>query len=303
MVALRRGASGLAGILLVDKPVGPTSHDVVSRVRHAFGEKRVGHAGTLDPMASGLLVVLVGPYTRLEPYLSAADKRYEARIVFGSATDTDDAQGTVTETAAIPAGLNDPASARQVLDRFVGTSDQLPPVYSAIKVGGRIAHRAARAGDPLAVAPRRITVHRADLLAVGQDPLAWEVDFAVSKGTYVRALARDIGRSVGSVAHLAALRRTASGPLHVDEALPLHLLCEGPVVFSEVATDPFVALGLPVVDADESSVAHGRSFTNTGADGERVAVRVDGRLAGVYHRTGGRLMPDVVLPIDRIEAS
>lgn len=298
----RRGATSLTGILLVDKPTGMTSHDVVAAVRRATGEGRVGHAGTLDPMATGLLVVLVGPYTRLEPYLSAAEKSYVARIAFGAETDTDDAEGTVTRSADVPAGIFDPARARQLLTDSLGPSLQNPPSYSAIKVGGRIAHRAARAGEELKLEARPIEVFDAELMAVDPDAHTWEVRYRVSKGTYVRALARDLGRTAGTAAHLSGLRRTSSGALDLADAHSLDGIvaagCDGRI--SALFTDPIAALGLPVIDLAPELLEHGRSPEITGDPrppaGSLVAVRCEGALAGIYRAAADRLAPAVVLP-------
>ncbi len=211
MSAARRGATGLSGILLVDKPEGMTSHDVVAIVRRATGEGRVGHAGTLDPAATGLLVVLVGPATRLEPYLSSATKSYEATIAFGAATDTDDADGAVIATSPVPTEVGDPVYARALLARLLGDSEQMPPTYSAIKTAGEVAHRVARAGGEVVVRPRAIRVDEARLLDVDPETESWRVAFTVSKGTYIRALARDVGLAADTHAHLSGLTRTNSG--------------------------------------------------------------------------------------------
>jgi tRNA pseudouridine55 synthase len=290
------------GILPIDKPAGMTSHDVVAAVRRATGEGRVGHAGTLDPMATGLLVVLVGAYARLAPYLTCAVKSYVATITFGSETDTDDAEGSTIRTAAAPDGIFDPAYAAGVLTRFLGRSSQAPPAYSAIKVDGKTAHRAARAGTPLELEPREIDVVAASLLSA--DPVArtWQVTFEVSKGTYVRALARDIGRACGSAAHLSALRRTSSGALLLTDA---HSLADVVSAGAEghlhaLFLDPVTALGLPVVESRDSAVLTGGAIDAPpdldAAEGEHVTVTQGGRLAAIYRLTGGRLLPAAVLP-------
>jgi tRNA pseudouridine55 synthase len=299
----RRGApTGLAGILPVDKPAGLTSHDVVAAVRRITGERRVGHAGTLDPMATGLLVVLIGPYTRLEPYLSAAEKGYEARIAFGTATDTDDAEGAVTATEPVPDGILDAERAQALLDTLHGDSMQMPPAFSAIKVAGRVAHRAARAGEPVALSPRPVTVYESRLIAVDPAARTWNVAFTVSKGTYVRALARDLGRAAGTVAHLTALRRTASGPLRVERA---HSLDEvevagGRGTLPDLFTDPIQALGLPTVEATLAGVADGKRLPRALASdlpaGTPIAVTCKGRLIAVYRAADEALAAAVVLP-------
>lgn len=298
---MKRGATSLAGILLVDKPAGMTSHDVVAIVRRETGEGRVGHAGTLDPMATGLLVVLIGPFTRLEPFLSAARKSYDARIVFGSETDTDDAGGAMVRTADVPETIRDPAYARTMLAAALGPALQSPPAYSAIKVAGRVAHKAARAGEALELAPRPVEVFAAALTAVDPAMPSWDVAYTVSKGTYVRALARDLGRACGTAAHLGALRRTASGPLLLADACSLGDVAaaaeEGAI--DRLFADPLVALGLPLHEADRESLANGRSLavgaSNQEDDGALRAVTVDGALAGVYRACGERLVPVVVL--------
>ncbi len=301
MSARRRGATGLAGVLLVDKPAGLTSHDVVSRIRRITGEGRVGHAGTLDPMATGLLVVLIGPATRLEPYLSSASKSYLATIRFGAATDTDDAEGAVTEELPVDARTFDPAAARELLSTLLGESDQMPPAYSAIKVGGTVAHRAARAGTPLDLKPRPITVYEAELTGVDAGTSTWDVSFRVSKGTYIRSIARDIGVRAATVAHLAALRRTSSGPLEVADAFSLEQIeAAGAEGFAELLIDPVRALGLPVVSTSPAAVTDGRPIAegvDAAADGELVAMTAeDGSLCALYRRSGERLVAEVVFP-------
>jgi tRNA pseudouridine55 synthase len=305
MSSRRRGATDLAGILLLDKPAGPTSHDVVAAVRGATGEGRVGHAGTLDPMATGLLVVLVGPFTRLEPYLSAATKSYTATIAFGAATDTDDAEGAVIAMAEVPLAVLDAHHARAALDGLLGDGVQTPPAYSAIKVAGRTAHKAARAGEALQLAPRAFTVTRADLLAVRADPASWDVALEVSKGTYVRAIARDLGEAEGTRAHLSALRRTASGALDVRDAHTLEEItaaaqCGGASAVAELFADPLVALALPTVEGERASVASGRPLPRSlapadASEGSHVAATVGGMLAAVYRVTADSLAPEAVM--------
>lgn len=297
----RRGATGLAGVLPIDKPAGMTSHDVVAAIRRSCGEGRVGHAGTLDPMATGLLIVLVGPYTRLEPYLSGGWKTYEARIAFGSATDTDDAEGDITDVAAVPAGIFESHAAQSVLDRFLGPSMQLPPAYSAIKVGGRVAHRAARAGEALAIPARPIEVDAAELTRADAPARTWDVRFRVSKGTYVRALARDIGIACGTFAHLSALRRTAAGLLSLDDAVDLETATMAGVtgMLESLFTPVLGALGLPLFEATAEALRDGRRIP-VGAcpaypEGATVAVTREGRLHGVYRASGGELAPAAIV--------
>lgn len=303
-MSTRRGATGLSGVLAVDKPGGMTSHDVVAVVRRATGERRVGHAGTLDPLATGLMTVLVGPATRLEPYLTGHDKTYVATIAFGQSTDTDDADGSVTSSMPVPPLVTDPDAARRLLATFLGAQEQLPPAYSAIKQGGRIAHRAARAGEPLVLAPRPIVVHEVALVAIRPGAPAWDVRFTVTRGTYIRSLARDIGTRAGTAAHITALRRTAAGGLDVGDALPLSAF-DAPVSSDEMANrfvDPLSALGLPgLFDVDAPAVAAGRAVPlpqqATLQPGELIALCTDDSLLAIYRRDGDSLVPTVVLAV------
>ncbi|MCL2324222.1 MAG: tRNA pseudouridine(55) synthase TruB [Actinomycetia bacterium] len=214
----RRGATALSGVLLVDKPAQISSHEVISRLRRLSGEGRIGHAGTLDPAATGLLVVLFGPATSLSQTLSAEVKRYEAQISFGVQTTTDDGEGEEQESAPVPPELFDPARAQEILDRFTGVQEQTPPSFSALKIAGVRSYSAARKGATLELAPRTIEVRKARLLSCDPKNYSWTVDFLVSKGTYIRALARDIGISAGTRAHLGGLRRTESGRLRLSDA-------------------------------------------------------------------------------------
>jgi tRNA pseudouridine55 synthase len=297
----RRGATDLAGVLPLDKPSGMTSHDVVAAIRKATGEGRVGHAGTLDPMATGLLVVLIGPYTRLEPFLSGTWKSYEARIAFGTSTDTDDTEGEIVDVAAVPSDVFETHHAQNVLDTFLGPSCQTPPAYSAIKVGGRIAHRAARAGEALELKPRPVEIDTAELLRADADARTWDVRFRVSKGTYVRSLARDIGRACGTVATLSALRRTAAGLLTLDDASDLETATMAGVtgILDTLFVSAVAALGLPVVEASTGLLRDGRALPAdlcpSYPDGALTSVMTDGRLHGVYRRSGDLYLPVAVV--------
>jgi tRNA pseudouridine55 synthase len=211
------------GLLVIDKPAGPTSHDVVASMRRVLGERRIGHTGTLDPAASGVLPLVLGRATRLARFLSAGDKRYEAVVRFGVATDTYDGEGTPIGTAR--AGV---APAREVvesaLDAFRGTFVQQPPSYSAKKIAGRRSYDMARAGyafdeAPALPAPVTVTVHHLEITRIDEDDVTLDVE--CSAGFYVRSLAHDLGRLAGVGAHLAALRRTLSAGLTLDDSLPL----------------------------------------------------------------------------------
>ena len=207
-------------MLVCDKPAGMTSHDVVARVRRLAGQRRVGHGGTLDPPATGVLVLALGRATRLLPFLPTEPKRYLATIAFGAETDTLDAAGAVTATA--DAAAVDEPSLRAALARFVGPQQQVPPMVSAIKVAGERLYAKARRGEQVERAPRPIVVHALELLELqrGERPLA-TVAVTCSGGTYVRSLAADLGRALGTLAHLASLRRTAVGRFTEADAHPL----------------------------------------------------------------------------------
>lgn len=213
--------SVVSGVLVVDKPVSLTSHDVVQTIRRGTGIRRAGHTGTLDPRASGVLVVLIGPAVRLSEYVSASDKRYQATIHLGSSTDTYDADGRVTNSA--PVTVTEPQF-EEVLGQFVGEIEQVPPPYSAIKVQGRKAYDMAREGEEVILEPRKINVYSLELLEWA--PPEAVIDVFCSSGTYVRSLANDLGNALGCGAHLVGLRRTKSGRFTLRDAVPLRRLQE-----------------------------------------------------------------------------
>lgn len=212
----------VSGVLVIDKPVGMTSHDVVQVVRRGTNIRRAGHTGTLDPRASGVLVVLIGPAVRLSEFVSASDKRYQATIRFGSTTDTFDSEGRITHTAPVPT-LSEEEMDR-VLQTFVGEIEQVPPPYSAIKVEGRKAYDLAREGEEVSLAPRKINVYSLELLEWSSPEAV--IDVFCSSGTYVRSLANDLGAKLGCGAHLVGLRRTKSGRFTLRDAVPLRRLQE-----------------------------------------------------------------------------
>jgi tRNA pseudouridine55 synthase len=203
-------------VALVAKPAGPTSHDVVDRVRRALGTGRVGHLGTLDPFAAGLLVVVVGRATRLAPYAAAWDKAYDGVIRLGRTTTTDDATGATLATSDAWQSL-DRARLEAAAARFQGAYEQRPPIFSAVKVAGERAYRRARRGEPVALAPRRVEVMALELVGVELPDVGFRA--RVSGGTYLRSLARDLGEALGCGAHLVTLTRTAVGPLRLAEAV------------------------------------------------------------------------------------
>jgi tRNA pseudouridine55 synthase len=294
-------AAAPAGICVVDKPAGWTSHDVVARCRRLLGTRKVGHSGTLDPMATGVLVLGVGPATRLLTFLSGVDKDYEATIRFGVETDSLDADGEVVATHDTPVRADAVLAAAADL---LGESDQVPPMVSAVKIDGVRLHERARAGEEVERPSRRMRVDRFDPTPT-DDPLVWRAAVSCSSGTYVRVLAADLGHAIGSGAHLTALRRTRVGPFTLDEAVPLDDVDPARLLAPSV-----LARLLPTVEVDESTavdVGHGKvlerarllSAAGAGADagdGPWVVLGPSGDLLAVYqpHR-GDRVKPAMVL--------
>jgi tRNA pseudouridine55 synthase len=213
--------NAISGVLVVDKPVGLTSHDVVQVIRKGTNIRRAGHTGTLDPRASGVLVILIGPAVRLSEYVSASDKRYQAILRLGASTDTYDAEGTVVSTA--PVTITE-QQFEEALKTFIGEIEQVPPPYSAVKVKGRKAYEMAREGEEIDLAPRKIQVYTLELLEWA--PPEAVIDVYCSSGTYVRSLAHDLGEKLGCGAHLVGLRRTKSGRFTLRDAVPLRKLRE-----------------------------------------------------------------------------
>jgi len=217
--------NSISGILVVDKPVGMTSHDVVDIVRRGTGIRRAGHTGTLDPRASGVLVILVGPAVRLSEFVSASDKRYQAILRLGGSTDTYDAEGSfMREPGPAPLEVSE-AQFDGVLKNYIGEIEQTPPPYSAVKVHGRKAYEMARQGEEVELAPRKINVYHLEVLEWAPPEVV--IDVHCSSGTYVRSLANDVGTSLGTGAYLVGLRRTKSGRFSLRDAVPLRKLQEG----------------------------------------------------------------------------
>jgi len=246
------------GVLLVDKPEGPTSHDLVAVARRCLGEKRIGHAGTLDPLATGLLVLMIGRATRLASVLSGVDKTYRGVVRLGYGTDTYDRAG---EPDGPPREVHtDRASIEALLDRFRGTVPQTPPVYSAKKVQGTPMYRLARRHRPVTPVPIMVTFRRLEIL--GFEGTDLEIEAAVSAGTYLRSFAHDLGRLLGCGAHLHSLRRIAAGPFRVDGALTLGELERlGREAAGRVVAMDEVPLGMPTLRltaAGAHAVRHGR---------------------------------------------
>ena len=284
------------GVLVVDKPAGMTSHDVVDEVRKRFKTKKVGHAGTLDPDATGVLLVGVGKATRFLAYAQDSPKRYLATARFGTSTTTQDASGEVVDTK--PCSFTE-AELRAALGTFTGSIEQIPPMVSAVKIGGERLHAKARRGETVDRPARSVTVYELGLVGFRPgDAAEADLDVLCSSGTYVRTLIHDIGQALGSGAHMSTLRRTETGGFLIEEAVPLN----------EVSTDDLQDLSevvrvLPSVELDAAhaqDVTHGRKLPATaapevGEDG-LVAVLSEGRLMAVYRRNGDILSADRVVP-------
>jgi len=287
------------GLLLVDKSVGSTSSDVVRAVRRAARQRKVGHAGTLDPLASGLLVVCLGEGTKLVPFLMEEPKGYRALVRLGAQTTTDDAEGEVVESAPVP--RLDEENVAAALGRFVGKTEQVPPIYSALKVGGEPLYRKARRGDRVEPRPRTVEVY--EIVPARLTPEEIEIDLLCAKGFYVRALARDLGRELGTRGHLAALRRTRCSGFAVEEAAPLGeieiLAKEGRLGERAVPLGEALA-GMPAERLDAGDAARVRNGAPVPAgdgaagveDGGRVRLVDDrGGLVAVARRDGDLLRP------------
>jgi tRNA pseudouridine55 synthase len=290
-----RAGIGVAGLAVVDKPAGWTSHDVVARMRRLAGTRRVGHAGTLDPMATGVLVLGIGTATRLLHHLRLTDKAYTATIRLGQSTVTDDAEGDVLEQRSTE-GIAD-ESVRAAMDPFVGEIEQVPSSVSAIKIDGQRAYRQVRAGRSVTLAPRPVTVAR--FAATGfSRPTAGVLDVAVevecSSGTYVRALARDLGAALGVGGHLTALRRTRVGPFTLAQARTLEQLSAEPVTLP-LAAAIHVAFPVRVVDVGEArELSFGRALEPRGIAGVHGALTVTDEPVALLHEQGGRARPVLV---------
>jgi tRNA pseudouridine55 synthase len=288
------------GVVVVDKPPAWTSHDVVAKLRKVYRQRRVGHAGTLDPDATGVLLVGLGRATRLLRFLQDAGKGYRGTIVFGVSTTTLDASGEVVDRHPMPIDRTD---VEGVLTAFVGEIEQLPPMVSAVKIGGRRLHELARRGEDVERAPRRVRVDRLDIEAfeAGPYPTA-TVAVECSSGTYVRSLAADIGARLGGIAHLADLRRLHIGSFTLDEARTLDAIEARP---DAAVLPPLAAvrdLEQVSVDAEQArAVAHGVTFPAAvlaGADagpGPFAVVGPDGELLAVYERRRAAVKPSVVV--------
>jgi tRNA pseudouridine55 synthase len=276
-----------SAILNVHKEPGWTSHDVVARVRKLAGQKRVGHAGTLDPLAEGVLPVLLGRATRLADAIQSGEKRYHAWVKLGVATTTDDGEGEITAQRPVPT-LSAPRIT-STLGQFTGTITQVPPAYSALKLNGQRAYAMARRGESPELAPRQVTISELRLLDSTEDCL--ELEVACSKGTYVRALARDVAQALGTLGHLTRLVRTQVGPFRLEDAVRLPLLKLLP---------PESALpDAPVYHADTLAAArllNGQAIASDGVRADLVRIHdLSGRLICVGASDGELLRPRMVL--------
>ena len=291
----RRPDSGVSGAVVIDKPPGCTSHDVVDQVRRALGTRKVGHAGTLDPDATGVLVLGVGLGTKLLEFTTGSDKTYCGEVVFGTETSTLDSSGEVTATYSM-----EDLSADRVAEAaagFVGDIEQIPPMVSAVKVDGRRLHELARQGIEVERKARPVTVHRFTTEPT-ENPLVYRVEVSCSSGTYIRTLAADLGSELGGGAHLRNLRRTSVGTITLDRAKPLDSFVDEPDL------QPIdVLLGsMPILQVDKDvaeRVSHGRRLTPGGPGGGgrgKVAIKgPDDTLLAVYEARSGELHPVKVL--------
>jgi len=303
-------AEPVDGLLVVDKPAGLTSHDVVARVRRLAGTRKVGHAGTLDPMATGVLVLGLGRATRLLTYLVGADKAYEATIRLGATTVSDDADGEVISRTDV--GGLDAAAVEAALPALRGAVQQVPSAVSAIKVDGRRAYARVRAGEDVELAARAVTVHRFEVLAArpcvvdgpagddagrGAPTRALDVDVTVevSSGTYVRALARDLGAALGVGGHLTALRRTRVGPYGIDGAVTLDDLAREVTLLPIAAAARAAFPHREVTEAEAAHLAFGRRVPAVGLDRPAAAFAPDGTLVAIVTEDGDTARPVLVL--------
>ncbi|HUZ41377.1 MAG TPA: tRNA pseudouridine(55) synthase TruB [Acidimicrobiales bacterium] len=286
------------GLLLVDKPRGLTSHDVVARVRRILHEKKVGHAGTLDPMATGLLVLGVGPSTRLLRFAQAETKRYVGVVMFGVATDSLDADGTTVEEREVPSLSKDAVEA--ATQSMIGPQLQTPPMVSAIKIDGQRLHELARRGVEVERRSREITVS-AFTLSPTDDPSLWRFEVECSVGTYVRVLLSDLAFRLGTIGHLVELRRTASGSHVVDDALTLDAFAEMVEQGRDVVASPATFVTeLPHVIFDDDKIRAVRmgqrvTLTEEFRDDEIAAMDASGELVAILQRRGESWKPALVL--------
>jgi tRNA pseudouridine55 synthase len=288
----------MLGVLLVDKPQGLTSHDVVNQIRRRFGTRRVGHAGTLDPLATGLLVVAVGPATRFLQYLPLEPKVYEAEIAFGRASTTYDAEGELTEEREVPADLA--GALAQILPRFTGLIEQMPPMFSAIKIKGQPLYKYARLGKEIERTARTVHIGRCDVSSV--EGACVRVTVECSGGTYIRSLAHDLGEALGCGAYLASLRRTKVGKFGLKSATPLAQVDPSRLIPLAEALPP-----MPLFELDQAQSAHimeGRAIQLPKIESDvttgevRVALTREGQVFSIARLEGNALHPECVIPCE-----
>jgi tRNA pseudouridine55 synthase len=285
-----------AGLVVVDKPAGVTSHDVVGRCRRIFGTRKVGHAGTLDPMATGVLVVGIERATKILGMLTATDKSYAATIRLGQTTSTEDAEGEVLETVSAAAVTD--AQIGDAVAPLRGEIAQVPSAVSAIKVGGQRAYKLAREGQAVELAARNVRIDRFDVLAIHRHDELVDVDVEVdcSSGTYIRALARDVGTALGIGGHLVALRRTRVGQFGLDQARTLDDLAETPQLsysLDEACLQSFPRRDLSAAEAEDTR--HGRPLEPAGIEGIYAATSPDGQVIALLTDGAARTKSVVVL--------
>jgi tRNA pseudouridine55 synthase len=285
-----------AGLLVVDNPAGMTSHDVVGRCRRIFGTRKVGHAGTLDPMATGVLVVGIERATKILGLLTATDKSYSATIRLGQTTSTEDAEGEVLQTVST-ADVTD-AQICEAVAALRGETAQVPSSVSAVKVGGKRAYKLAREGQTVELAPRNVRIDRFDVLAVRRVDgfIDVDVEVACSSGTYIRALARDVGVALRVGGHLTALRRTRVGRFGLDQARNLNDLPEQPTLsysLDEACLQSFPRRDLSDDEAEDTR--HGRPLKPGGIEGVYAATATDGHVIALLEDHANRTKPVVVL--------
>jgi len=288
-----------AGLVVVDKPAGMTSHDVVGRCRRLFGTRKVGHAGTLDPMATGVLVVGIERATKILGLLTATDKSYDATIRLGQATSTEDAEGELLQS--VSASHVTDAQIGDAVAALRGAIEQVPSAVSAIKVAGKRAYQMVRDGETVELAARPVRIDRFDVLAVRRaadliDVVDVDVTVDCSSGTYIRALARDVGDALGVGGHLTALRRTRVGLFGLDHARTLEQLVETPTL--SYSLDEACLQAFPRRDLDDAQtvdVGHGRPLDAAGIEGPYAAVAPDGRVMALLEDAGRRTRSVVVI--------
>ncbi|BAL92177.1 putative tRNA pseudouridine synthase [Actinoplanes missouriensis 431] len=286
------------GLIVVDKPAGMTSHDVVARIRRLAKTRRVGHGGTLDPMATGVLIIGVNRATRLLTYVIGASKSYAGTIRLGQSTITDDAEGEIT--AQTPAGHIDDDAINESLRTQLGEIDQVPSAVSAIKIKGVRSYKRVRDGEEVSLPARRITISRLEVLDIRRsgDVIDVDIDVTCSSGTYIRAIARDLGAALGVGGHLTALRRTAVGEMTLDAAATLEQLEERApdVVSLPMAEAARRAFPQRVATAEETKVLrHGGPLAAAGIEGPYAVFDPDGMLLAIVSERGGKAKAEIVL--------